>query len=435
LTQRCLIIADDLTGGADAGAQFARRGLSTRLILLGQEPKIDFFQHLDREALVISTHSRGLPPEEAFRRVSLLLDGYPKNLFSVVYKKIDSTLRGNIGYETDAILKKTGLSLGFVAPAFPEQGRIVVGGIHLVKGRPLSLTEISSDAVSPVRESYVKSLIGKQSTCKIGNIDLIQVASGGETLKKAIDEAHRQGIQILIFDAVTRGDLAHIAEAAFKRDENLLFVGSAGLAEEVALKLASMRKPSRFLRREPMKPVQHVLVVSGSASRVTHEQLDRVEQSMKTPSFRLDQSFLRGDRDSRLPIEERYVHQISRALIKGTVILKTTEERMFSVASESLAVPLRITESLGRLAASALEKARLDVHDLVLVLFGGDTALSVLNHLHVEWVEIEGEVLKGIVTGHVTGGRWQGLRLITKAGAFGKENALEKILKSLHTSF
>ena len=427
LTQRCLIIADDLTGGADTGAQFAKKGLNT-LLILTHGSKVDFSKYPEREVLVINTHSRGLPPEEAFRRVSVLLEDYSKNLFPMVYKKIDSTLRGNIGTETDAILKKTGLSPGFLTPAFPEQGRVVVGGIHLVRGTPLSLTEISNDAVSPVKESYVKGLVEKQSTYPAGNVDLVRVSCGGDALNKAIDGALQVGTKILIFDAVTRQDLQHIAEVAFEREENPLFIGSAGLAEEVAKKVASGRKASRSLKRKAFKRVKHILIVSGSASKVTHEQLNYVEQAMNIHSFEIDQSFLTGDKNHRLEIEEDCIEQTSRAFIRGTVILKATRERMTSVDLEGFAVPSKITESLGRIAASVLERCHFDAEDVALVLFGGDTSLSALDYLGTDGIEIEGEILKGIVIGRLTGGKWHGLRMVTKAGAFGKVKALGKIL-------
>jgi D-threonate/D-erythronate kinase len=427
LTPKCLIIADDLTGGADAGAQFAGKGLNT-LLILTQESRIDFSRYADREVLVVSTHTRGVSPEEASRRIALLLNDYPKNLFSIVYKKIDSTLRGNIGCETDAILKTTGLSIGFLTPAFPEEDRIVVGGIHLVRGRPLSLTEMSSDVVSPVKESYVKDLVEKQSTCRIASIDLIRVASGGRVLKKAIGDALQQGVQILIFDAATRRDLEYIAGAAFERDEKLLFIGSAGLAEEVAKKLASGRRSFRSLKQKTLKKVRHILIISGSASSISHEQLNYVEQKMPIHSFQLDQSFLGDDKNHRLAIEDGCIERVNQAFIEGTVILRTTWEKMVSVDSEDLPVPSRITESLGRIAASVLERSHLDVQDLSLVLFGGDTVLSILDRLKTEGVEIEGEILKGIMVGRLIGGRWHGLRIVTKAGAFGKKKTLEKIL-------
>ena len=70
---------------------------------------------------------------------------------------------------------------------------------------------------------------------------------------------------------------------------------------------------------------------------------------------------------------------------------------------------------------------------MALILTGGDTALSVLNLLKVERIEIEGELLEGIVKGRLVGGDWDGLTIITKAGAFGKEDALEKIMAILET--
>ena len=429
MTRRCLVIADDLTGAVDTGAQFARRGLNT-LLVLGLEGEIDFSGYPEREVLVVSTHSRGLSPEEAFRRVSLLFDSYRQDLFPIVYKKIDSTLRGNIGFETDAVLSKTGLSAAFLTPAFPEQGRVVVGGIHLVRGIPLSLTEISRDAVSPVKESYVKSVLEKQSRRRIGNVDLVRVASGGESLRQAVEEIVKQGIQIVIFDAATREDLARVAEAGFEREQIPLFIGSAGLAEEVAGGLASERTSRRFSGHEGPGPARHVFIVSGSASRVSHEQLNRVEERMKLPSFRIDRSFVEGDSRGRLPLEESLARQVSGALVRGRVILKVTEERMLSGDPEGATLPARITESLGLLAGSALEKSGLDAREIVLVLFGGDSALSVLTRLRVKEVEIEGEVLKGIGIGLVKGGKWHGLRLVTKAGGFGGEDTLERIIET-----
>jgi len=156
-----------------------------------------------------------------------------------------------------------------------------------------------------------------------------------------------------------------------------------------------------------------------------------VEERMKIPSFQIDRSFLGGGS----AVEEGCIRKLSRGLTRGRVILKVTEERMFSGDSETRDLARRMTDCLGRLTASVLERASSAVRDLVLVLFGGDTALSVLNRLEVEAVEIEGEALKGIGIGRINGGRWHGLRLVTKAGSFGEENALERILRTLHPSF
>ena len=193
MVQRCLLIADDLTGGADAGAQFAKRGLNTLLISIKGNPTIDFSQYNGGDVLVVNTDSRGLSSEKAFSLTSSLLKGYDRELFPIVYKKIDSTLRGNIGYEIDAILKETNSSLCFIAPSYPEQNRTLVGGIMMVGGKPLALTEVAHDAASPVRESYIRKLLEQQSLNKIGRIDLTLVASNRERLQKAVDEERIKG--------------------------------------------------------------------------------------------------------------------------------------------------------------------------------------------------------------------------------------------------
>ena len=430
MDQRCLVIADDLTGAADTGAQFAKKGLKTLVIPIRQNRKIEFSQYLDIDVLVLTSHSRGLAPQEASRKVSSLLEGYPKSVYSVIYKKIDSTLRGNIGSETDAILKNTGLAWGFLTPALPEQGRIVVGGIHLVRGKPLSLSEVSRDAISPVKESYVKKLLEKQSDHQIGNMGIIEVASGGETLKKAVREASRQGIQILIFDAVERRDLAHIAEVAFTQEKKPLLIGSAGLAKEVAKRFVPKAK-GLVISRQKTESAQSILIVSASASRISHEQLNRVERTKGVPSFLLGREFLTGNESHRSILEEEYASKIGKILLKGNVILKVCQERMLSADPEDVSVPVRITQCLGRIVASALERSHFDTHDFAILLFGGDTTLSILHHLKTEGIEIDGELFQGVVSGRIVGGRWHGLRLITKAGGFGRKNTLEKILDIL----
>jgi uncharacterized protein YgbK (DUF1537 family) len=92
MSQRCLLIADDLTGGADAGPNL-QKGLRTLLISLLEDAKIDFSKHTHQDVLVINTDSRGLSPEKAFLKVSNLLKHFDQELFPIIYKKIDSTLR------------------------------------------------------------------------------------------------------------------------------------------------------------------------------------------------------------------------------------------------------------------------------------------------------------------------------------------------------
>jgi uncharacterized protein YgbK (DUF1537 family) len=432
MRQRCLVIADDLTGAADAGAQFAKRGLDTRLISCKDRSKIDFSRYIHQDVLVVNTDSRGLSPDEASSLISDVLKNYKKDLFPILYKKVDSTLRGNVGCEIDAILKTMDGVLCFMAPSYPEQDRRLVGGIMIVGGKPLALTEVAMSTTLPIRESHVHKLLQQQSQTSIGWIDLTLVASNFKCLQEKVEKEEKRGIRLIIFDAVSRQDLTNVTEVGFSLKKKPLFVGSAGLAEEVAKKISPPEGTPLVTSKQVVKPFKHILIISGTASSVTHQQLRRIEQR-GIPTYQLSKTLLVGD-DVRVDAERKEISKkISDSLSQGMVILKTTPEMLQPENSADLPIYLKIVETLSDVALSSLERSKVEMHELALILTGGDTAQSIINALGNEGIEIEGELLKGIVKGHLIGGNWDGLNIITKAGAFGKENALEKIIGMLQT--
>src|SRR5687767_3306000 len=100
---KLLVIADDLTGANDAGAQFAGQGIST-LVAMVAEFAFDY-RSCDSTVLIISSESRHLNPAEAAARVESLTRRGRELGVSHFYKKTDSTLRGNIGAELEALLR------------------------------------------------------------------------------------------------------------------------------------------------------------------------------------------------------------------------------------------------------------------------------------------------------------------------------------------
>jgi D-threonate/D-erythronate kinase len=200
-----------LTGGADTGVQFARHGC--RVLLLSPEilEGIDLERYSEYPVLVLNTRSRGLKPEDAHDRLVRGLKQYDRKLFPIVYKKIDSTLRGNIGTELDAVLIRTGNPLAFLTPAYPEQQRFVLGGLLMVGTTPVSLTEASRDPTSPVTESCVARRVAAESRFRVGSLDMTVVASPGEILGQTIGRQREKGTRIVTFDASSRADLLRIA--------------------------------------------------------------------------------------------------------------------------------------------------------------------------------------------------------------------------------
>jgi D-threonate/D-erythronate kinase len=429
--KRCLVIADDLTGGADAGAQFAKRSLKTFLIPFRGEDAVPLLAGRPaQDVLVINTITRGLPPAEAFGTLSNLLKNYDPKRFPILYKKIDSTLRGNIGSEIDAILRETNLPLCFLAPSYPEQGRVLVGGIMMVGEKPLALTEAARDVASPVQESHICKLVANQTSLSIGTIDLTHVASGKAALRRVVEKEQRAGRRIIIFDAVSRRDLATIADVAFSMETVPLLAGSAGLAGEVARILAPAQ-----INAEPERQriFRHILIIGGSASVVTHAQLQRLQDG-GLHSFELPRDLVSGDGQGGTAGRRKLARLLGNALAGGSVIFRTFAERCTGNGDKGTPIPQRIAGVMAGVALDALMEARVDAGDLVLILTGGDTALGVLQLLDYQGIELEGELLEGIVRGNLRGGPWDGLTVVTKAGAFGKEDALLRIVERLEAA-
>ena len=426
MTRRCLLIADDLTGGTDSGAQFADKGFATVLVTGLENTAFDSSLCPDAEVLVVDTDTRELAPDSAARTVARLFRDVDGDSFPLVYKKIDSTLRGNLGPETDALLELTAAPVGFLAPAYPEQHRTVVDGTVLVRGRPVSLTEAAGDA-APVRESDIASLLAARSAAATALIDLACVRSGAARIAEAVERERGRGVRILIFDAVTRADLGAIVEAAGMMDTRPLFIGSAGLAREVARTMSPATPHGTAGPCGPgTLPPRRIFIVSGSRSGVTGRQLERMERSHGADSFRLSESLIPGGGAGETRAHTALAGRIAEALTRGHTVFKAPSIRLQCPGS-------RITHLLGAVSSSALDASGIEAGDLAVVITGGATAGSVLRHMGVTCLEIEGELLEGIPVCRTRNGTHRGLRVITKAGAFGEDDALARIVEALET--
>src|SRR4051812_9539143 len=142
MAARWLILADDLTGAADCAIAFARQGVASVVgwgdraeTSAGQRPRVFSYD----------SNSRGLPAPEAAATHRAAL-GRLLDQDGILFKKIDSTLRGQPAAETvaaiEALRARSGSAFGIFAPAFPATGRTTEQGRILVGGRPLEEAEV-----------------------------------------------------------------------------------------------------------------------------------------------------------------------------------------------------------------------------------------------------------------------------------------------------
>ena len=213
------IIADDLTGANDSALQFQIQGANTQ-ILLGNE--VDPINKENTQTWAISTESRNVSPNDAYEQVKTVVQWFIDVLNpDYYYKKIDSTVRGNIAVETLGMLETLDWDAAVVFPAFPSEGRITVGGYHLLKGVPIERTEMARDPHSPTCESHLPTLLKCQLPEEfhklIGSVELSTVMKGAGPILKELNEQINNGKKLIVVDAVSHTDVEQIALAITKR--------------------------------------------------------------------------------------------------------------------------------------------------------------------------------------------------------------------------
>ena len=224
------VIADDLSGAGDTGLQFAKRGLRT-VVLFDAAASLDPGED-SPEVVVLDTDSRQVISAEANRRVREATRCLRRLGAPLVYKKIDSTLRGNVGAEIATLLDAYPGVGCLVAPAFPAKGRTVVGGRLFVRGTELAKSEFARDPLWPMTDSRAAMIVRRQSWLRVGEIPLEVVRQGAEAILASAEEHFAVGRPICVSDAEPTEDLAAIAQAIAPRPGRWFGAGSAGLAEE-----------------------------------------------------------------------------------------------------------------------------------------------------------------------------------------------------------
>jgi uncharacterized protein YgbK (DUF1537 family) len=223
----------------------------------------------------------------------------------------------------------------------------------------------------------------------------------------AVEHARTRGARYVVVDADGNDCLRSVAHAWQRPATDWLVVGSAGLARQVAavakhrpLQVATIaRERGPGARREP------VLVVAGSPAPATQAQIEQ----------------LRGLGPIVLIDGEQPVPR--RPAGNNEVIVLCTRPALERDSGER-------AQAVAEVTAAWVPGFRPGA----LVLAGGTTARLVCERLGVRGVRLQGELEPGIPFGHLVGGIWAGLPVVTKAGGFGQNEALLDVVHALGVS-
>ncbi|WP_424005322.1 four-carbon acid sugar kinase family protein (plasmid) [Haloarcula salina] len=415
---RCLVVADDLTGSCDAGHEFAAREYDTRVVLSTQtdaEPRGD--------VTVYNTDSRYADPAIAAERVRSAL-GHADG--SVVFKKIDSTLRGNVRVEVDAATHAVDPALVVVAPAFPGNGRVTANGLHLVDGQPVTESPPGQDDERPPTHDSLPEVFAS-SDYPVEHLGVGTVARGTAAVREALASlSSTAGPVVVTCDAVTDSHLATIATAADELDERCLYVGSGGLARYVGVP----GTPSGAgIDVDSTRPV---VGVSGSVAPETLEQIEAVSDDrrrrLNLETAVSDPSTAGADLAAR---GTAAVDEHGGVLLHSADAPSDVERAMAAgerAGVDGSTVRRRVTDALAHGAATVVGDGRASN----LFVTGGETARALLEALDATALRMAGDgVAPGIPLATVEGGVADGTAVVTKAGGFGDRQAIIKSLARL----
>ena len=353
-------LADDLSGALDAAAAFHHAGRRVRVVL----SPVDWTSRDHDEVIGVTTETRNAPAEVASATVLNAIAHGRAQGARLIYKKIDSTLRGPVAAELGAVAAAMPDARILFAPANPAVGRTVCDGRLLVRGVPVAETEFARDPIFPVRQSELRAFVG---------------ALGGE--------------RIVIPDTVTHADLAVCVVQLTAGGANWVPVGSGALARAVA----DQRARPAFLRTHQISTVAAgpILLVSGSANALNRAQAEE----------------LHGQRG--VPVCELRIEDVA-----GTV--RAAVDALGRSGSLSLVVGSARTDSGVALHAIAEAAAQIITQANVRRLFvtGGESSFAICRMLEIPALDLLAEIETGVCLAHGVGRDGDRL-LAVKPGGFG----------------
>lgn len=388
-----VLVADDLSGAVETAATFLSRKSRILVVLDTEAVRPD---RPDVDVLAFDTNGRQLDASAAATRTAAALSAAGS---SVALKKIDSLLRGHLATELIAAhIVRPNL---VVAPALPAAGRTLRDGVVQVDGRPLHETDAwHAESQAPPR-SVASVLAGMATTV----LPLATVRS--DRLAATVSATLAAGI-VPICDADSDADLDRIV-AATARIEQLVLVGSAGLAAALA---RSLPVQSGAGSRPGPAGAARVLVVVGSAARPIAAQLDALT-ALDHELVLAQPDDLAGDRARSAQLAARICGST------GSVVVVAVDPRAAVDPGRSRRIALEFS--------SAVAGAARDFGGLLLT--GGETARAVLDHLEITRLEPLFQVHHGAVVCAAPDGQL----IATRPGSFGDRYSLLSIVRALQT--
>jgi D-threonate/D-erythronate kinase len=416
------VIADDLTGANDTGVKLSQKGIKTSV-------NFDMKDIDNLQSVVYDTDSRYMQKELAYKAVFQIACAYKDQGFTFIYKKMDSTIRGNVGTELDAVYDVFKPDFIIIAPGYPSSGRVIKDGQIYLHGKRLDFSEYGESPIDTECDYDLLHKIKKQSKYKV---TLFTSHDLNETrIVSKMSESYKAGIPYLVFDSVNESDLQKIAFFVSQSQYKVIWSGSSGLINYLPA-VYHLEKKVEKITPTIVGEIPSLTVI-GSFNDVTMLQLKRVLKEKKIKGFKINFKPLLKNNDEKKSEIIRIVNEAIEHANCGYNILIYASSSIQEVQQalelgkvygmDSTQVCSTIVQALGEIAKRITDKKQFKG----IIMTGGDTAKQVCLHLEAKGIELIDEMSPIIPIGRLIGKKT--MYTITKGGGIGNEESLVAAMK------
>ncbi len=403
-------------------------------------------------AVYVLTNTRSLGPEDAARRNREVVTNAlaaARDVELGFVSRSDSTLRGHYPLEPAVIAEVlrdvTGVEIDgvVIVPAFPDAGRITIGGTHYLRGAggnllPVAETEFARDATFGFHHSELAAYVQEKSAGRFQATDVIIldlkiIRSGSTVIADAIADARSS--RPIVADTVSENDLRALAlglAEAERRGKKLLYrVGPPFVRARIG---QDPRPPLTAAQAyADTSPTQGGgLVVVGSHVGQTTRQLSRLIEHRGTAHVvELQVPALLRD-STRAPELDRVVSDVVSALDVSDVVLHTSR---LLVRTDDAAASLDIARAVSAAVVDVVRRTLAQRPPRFVIAKGGITSSDVATHgLQIRHAIVRGPMLPGIISlWHPVDGPARGIPYVVFAGNVGDDEALVDVVRILST--
>lgn len=422
----------------------------------------------DKPAVYVLTNTRSLDPAEAAARngevVRNALAAAGSGLRLGFVSRSDSTLRGHYPLEPDVIAATVAAVSGektdgvVLVPAFPDAGRLTIGGVHYMRGTgdakgtlvPVSETEFARDASFGFSTSVMADYVAEKSQGRfpadsviVLDLNIIRAGAAAQDpaiSAKAIADAIEPATDStpIVADIVTENDFRALAlglEEAERRGKNLLYrVGPPLVRGRIGQEIrTALTAEEAYAGNTPSEAGG--LIVVGSHVGLTTRQLNVLTaQHSSARIIEIDvEKLLGAEPDAKAHLDQT-VDAVVDALRAGDVIVHTSR---LLIKTDDPAESLRIARTVSAAVVDVVNRTLKTFPPRFVIAKGGITSSDVAAHgLEIRHAIVRGPMLPGIVSlWEPVDGPAKGIPYIVFAGNVGDDDSLAQVTRKLSNTF